>query len=363
MQTEDLQALGLGIVVPGTRSGFRRRVLDALLKIAPASYACMFMGTDEARAYGDALHLVDGEPVVDAPSTEASLKVALGLDLASIVMTPRRVYSVSELYSEAERAHLPFFQTPWAKRYTEGVLLFFHEGGLVFGVAGLFSEKGGMAAPMLEMFAPYVVSGLRAQLQYDELSREAAAMRALARVRGPLYVVDRDKKRVLFAVDRGEGIRWEEDVAPFEAEMVEAALAQLQGQTGGIAKTPPALERGTVVQVRKFEDAVFGSSRCVVVQLEAPSGEGPKGLSRLSRREREIARLLVSGYSGVNVAAISGLSENTVRTYVRRLYTKLGVNNRADLVRKLMAPEPSSRSVELSPPPDSSLAHGDDTLD
>ena len=65
-------------------------------------------------------------------------------------------------------------------------------------------------------------------------------------------------------------------------------------------------------------------------------------LEGLSRREREIARLLVAGYSGVNVAAIAGLSENTVRTYVRRLYHKLDVNNRADLVRKLVSPAPSS---------------------
>ncbi len=50
---------------------------------------------------------------------------------------------------------------------------------------------------------------------------------------------------------------------------------------------------------------------------------------------------------------------------VRRLYLKLGVSNRADLVRKLMAPEPkvgASPSSHIAPP-DSSLAMGDDTLD
>jgi DNA-binding CsgD family transcriptional regulator len=88
-------------------------------------------------------------------------------------------------------------------------------------------------------------------------------------------------------------------------------------------------------------------------------------METLSRREREIARLLVAGYSGVNVAAISGLSENTVRTYVRRLYGKLGVSNRADLVRKLVSPEPraASPSSSIAPPADSALAFGDDTLD
>ena len=55
-----------------------------------------------------------------------------------------------------------------------------------------------------------------------------------------------------------------------------------------------------------------------------------------------------------------------MRTYVRRLYAKLGVNNRADLVRKLVSP-----GAELEAPvvaesrrrPISSLVCGDDTLD
>jgi DNA-binding CsgD family transcriptional regulator len=124
---------------------------------------------------------------------------------------------------------------------------------------------------------------------------------------------------------------------------------------------------GSVVAVSRIEDdPVFSGARCAAVRVEAPKKPAP--LEGLSKREREIARLLIAGYSGVNVAAISGLSENTVRTYVRRLYAKLAVNNRADLVRKLMSPEPAVVSTEgpssqLAPPPDSSLAQGDDTLD
>lgn len=57
---------------------------------------------------------------------------------------------------------------------------------------------------------------------------------------------------------------------------------------------------------------------------------------RLSAREREIARLLIEGYAALNVAALLELSENTVRTYVRRLYKKLNVSNRADLVCRLL---------------------------
>jgi DNA-binding CsgD family transcriptional regulator len=126
--------------------------------------------------------------------------------------------------------------------------------------------------------------------------------------------------------------------------------------------TPPRLPTGTVVAVAKLDDEpVFGGARCAVIRVDAP--KKPAAIEGLSKREREIARLLIAGYSGVNVAAISGLSENTVRTYVRRLYAKLGVNNRADLVRQLVSPEPSASSSQIAPPPDSSLAQGDDTLD
>ena len=70
-----------------------------------------------------------------------------------------------------------------------------------------------------------------------------------------------------------------------------------------------------------------------VVRVETSEKANTQAMEGLSRREREIARLLVAGYSGVNVAAIAGLSENTVRTYVRRLYTKLGVSNRTEATR------------------------------
>lgn len=54
----------------------------------------------------------------------------------------------------------------------------------------------------------------------------------------------------------------------------------------------------------------------------------------LSKREQQTAALLVAGYAVVNTAAILEISEHTVRTYIRRLYRKLGVTNRADLVRR-----------------------------
>lgn len=66
--------------------------------------------------------------------------------------------------------------------------------------------------------------------------------------------------------------------------------------------------------------------------------EQAKNEGLLSHRERQIARLLVEGYAAINAAAVLQLSEHTVRTYIRRLYRKLEVTNRADLVRTLVSP-------------------------
>lgn len=65
---------------------------------------------------------------------------------------------------------------------------------------------------------------------------------------------------------------------------------------------------------------------------KAKRQRGDLTVEDLSPREREVAEMLVQGYSGVNIAAACNLSENTVRTYIRRLYRKLGVSNRAELV-------------------------------
>lgn len=369
MAVDKLASAQLQVVLPGTRASFRRRVIDAMRDVVAAHGAFCFFGQDDGRAYADATRLADGA-LKPPPEPAVKLSAAFGFDAKSVVASPRRAYISSELWPDEERARLPYFAATAADGFAEALLLFLHEGGVLFGLAGLerrtgappFSEEDKRA---LEALAPFIVASARAQLQYDELSREAAALRALGKVRGVVYVIDRDRKRVVWAADRENGIDWDEDVVAIEDQLVEAAEQSLQArQRGDAIPTPPRLPSGSLVAVAKIDDdPVFGGARCAAVRVEAT--RRPAAIEGLSKREREIARLLVAGYSGVNVAAIAGLSENTVRTYVRRLYGKLGVNNRADLVRKLVTPEPTSTapSSQIAPPPDSSLSEGDDTLD
>jgi DNA-binding CsgD family transcriptional regulator len=367
-----LQAAQLQVVQPGSRASFRRRVIDAMRQLvnAPAAFVCF--GTQDLRAYGDSTRMVDGVVMPLRKTEGVRLSAAFGFDPKSVAATQRRVYQSFELYPAAEQARLPYFaEHAGNDDLTRALLVFLHEGGVLFGVAGLERRSAdpeftAEEIRRLEQLASFVVAGGRAQIAYDELTREAAAIRALGKIKGTLYVVDRDRQAVVWAADRDRGVDWESDVVPIEKEIIQATEMSIEARAKNEAlPTPPRLPEGTVMGVAKIDgDPVFGGARCAVLRVEPTEKANNPVLEGLSRREREIARLLVAGYSGVNVAAISGLSENTVRTYVRRLYTKVGVSNRADLVRKLVSPDPKSSSPSSQiAPPDSSLMAGDDTLD
>jgi DNA-binding NarL/FixJ family response regulator len=56
----------------------------------------------------------------------------------------------------------------------------------------------------------------------------------------------------------------------------------------------------------------------------------------LTRREREIVRLVAQGSSGPEIAAELHIAHDTVRTHVRNAMTKLGARSRAHLVAKAL---------------------------
>ena len=52
----------------------------------------------------------------------------------------------------------------------------------------------------------------------------------------------------------------------------------------------------------------------------------------LSARETEVAELIARGNSVARIAEILVVSENTVRTHSKRIYTKLGIHKRQELI-------------------------------
>jgi DNA-binding NarL/FixJ family response regulator len=57
-----------------------------------------------------------------------------------------------------------------------------------------------------------------------------------------------------------------------------------------------------------------------------------KGMELLSKREGEVVHLVSEGLTNRGISVQLGLSEHTVRNYLFRIFEKLGVSTRVELV-------------------------------
>jgi DNA-binding CsgD family transcriptional regulator len=234
------------------------------------------------------------------------------------------------------------------------IMLVIHDHQQVRGVAGLEREPSEPAftaadTELLENIVPSLSLLAGAQLRLHALERELAAMRAVFHRKGKVLIVDRDRRdpvRLPASCGQAGG---PEISAELLDSVEKAAERLLDGSNGGYSSPPPMpVGAGAVVRVALLSESSSDRRVAVHVAFDALPG------INLSRREREIAVMLCAGYTAVNIAATYNLSENTVRTYTRRLYRKLAVNNRADLVRQLLA---SDRLSSALPPPPSTRVH------
>jgi DNA-binding NarL/FixJ family response regulator len=60
-----------------------------------------------------------------------------------------------------------------------------------------------------------------------------------------------------------------------------------------------------------------------------------KRIGELSRREKDVFDLVLQGYDNQGIGEKLYIAEQTVRNYISRIYAKLGVEGRLDLIRKL----------------------------
>jgi DNA-binding NarL/FixJ family response regulator len=102
--------------------------------------------------------------------------------------------------------------------------------------------------------------------------------------------------------------------------------AQQHGAHGYISKTLPAREL-----VAALEAVHAGATVISDVPRRARSALGldwPGRGERLSDREAEILALITQGKSNAEVAALTYLSPNTVKSYIRTIYRKIDVGSR-----------------------------------
>ncbi|MBN1653887.1 MAG: response regulator transcription factor [Deltaproteobacteria bacterium] len=66
----------------------------------------------------------------------------------------------------------------------------------------------------------------------------------------------------------------------------------------------------------------------------------------LTRREKQVVTLLISGCSTRAIAEQTGLTVATVHTYLKRIYAKLGVHSRVELIARM-----AGTDSNIPPPP------------
>jgi DNA-binding NarL/FixJ family response regulator len=92
---------------------------------------------------------------------------------------------------------------------------------------------------------------------------------------------------------------------------------------------------GVLPQVRG--NASDGSTLGTAPAVTPPAAEVPVSSAsvpavRLSPREQEVLQLVSEGYSNSMIASRLHLSENTIKTYVENLLSRLNARNRAEAV-------------------------------
>lgn len=172
---------------------------------------------------------------------------------------------------------------------------------------------------------------LALQHRCDELQRREIVTRAIPVFACSYCVVDEARRQLVWvgseepAVPAAEIWRHEQQIVASVEENSQRAAADEP------VLSYPSLSFAQILRIVAIgAQPMFGGERCSVVALTAAQAMA----GGLSPREKQIARLLLAGYTTINASAILSISENTIRTYVRRLYRKLNVVSRADLARK-----------------------------
>ncbi len=84
-----------------------------------------------------------------------------------------------------------------------------------------------------------------------------------------------------------------------------------------------------------------------------------KGASLLSEREREVVRYTAQGLTNREIAAQMKLSEHTVKNYLFRIFDKLGVSNRVEMIFCASGQASSTETPNVSPGAGSDLPKAD----
>jgi DNA-binding NarL/FixJ family response regulator len=102
---------------------------------------------------------------------------------------------------------------------------------------------------------------------------------------------------------------------------------------------------------------IWASGEQVGYVLEAlkrsvvPRFVNAEGTEQLSPREQDIVRYLCDGLTNRDIAMALGLSEHTVKNHLFRIYAKLGVDKRVEVMFSVLSRPAGAKSLELTSRP------------
>ena len=109
----------------------------------------------------------------------------------------------------------------------------------------------------------------------------------------------------------------------FQPELVEAA--RTVGVHGYLSKTLTGRELVEAIEAVHAGEIVISEQRPRA--SSAPGLDWPGRLTGITDRESEILALITQGMSNADVARLTYLSPNTVKSYIRSVYRKIGVDH------------------------------------
>jgi DNA-binding NarL/FixJ family response regulator len=138
---------------------------------------------------------------------------------------------------------------------------------------------------------------------------------------------------------------------PTRAAVVEALRA---GARGVLCRTEPIKALGKCVSC-VHDGQVWANQKALEYLLQALSDPIPirlvdaKGASLLSAREQDVVRWVAEGLTNREIADRLELSEHTIKNYLFRIFEKLGISNRMELMLYVVS--------QLAPRLADSIAH------
>jgi DNA-binding CsgD family transcriptional regulator len=212
----------------------------------------------------------------------------------------------------------------------------------------------------LRALAPHLNRALRVTLRLKEMEARASALAEMSgRALAAVVLTDafgrvaeaNSLARAILAEGDGLTVRGgvlcaarSDDNAKLMRLLLEAAGPGVMPMSGVMQVARPSCRRPLALVVSPTRGAAspFGRSHAVTIAFADPERAPEADADLLARlygltaREAAVASLLVQGRSPSQAADELAMSENTVRTHIRRLFDKTRVERLADLVRLLM---------------------------